>query len=56
MATHRVISSAKARSLDRRLHLELSAAIPAQEKLGDLAALPRLRSFYAHQVSRKRSE
>jgi hypothetical protein len=50
MAAHRVITNAKARALDRRLKLGLSAAIPTRTGLGMMTAFPRLHAFYEHQV------
>lgn len=53
MATHRVVSNAGARRLEKKLALGLSSAIPARSTLGKAGELPRLRAFFEHQVERK---
>lgn len=51
MATHR--RALKAKVLDTTHRLNLSAAIPAKDTIGDLAKLPRLAAFYAHQIGKR---
>ncbi len=50
MAAQRVITSTKARALEKRYKLGLSAAVPARTSLGVMKAYSRLRAFYDHQV------
>lgn len=51
MTTFRLISTDEAKLLDKKYGLQLVTAIPSQDELGDMAAMPRLRAFYDHQIT-----
>lgn len=53
MATHRVIHSPKAELMDTQYGLGLKESIPPFDSLGELKRLPKLLSFYDHQISRR---
>jgi hypothetical protein len=53
MATHRVVTSAGARRLEKKFALELLTAIPVRKNLGNAGQLPRLRAMSEHQIERR---
>jgi hypothetical protein len=53
MATHRVVTNASSRRLEKKFALGLSGAIPARNTLGKAGELPRFRAFFEHQIGRK---